>query len=94
MLGLVVPVVAELIAVLDYELGSGHDWEKRERPKADPYKDFQHLITPLLREDQVTETLYATKSYERNLGSGSSLLLEYPNRLEIPPERRPPSLFG
>lgn len=29
-LGLVVPVVAELIAVLDYELGSGHDWERKK----------------------------------------------------------------
>ena len=29
-LGLVVPVVAELIAVLDYELGSGHDWEGKK----------------------------------------------------------------
>ena len=30
-LGLVVPVVAELIAVLDYELGSGHDWERKKK---------------------------------------------------------------
>ena len=29
-LGLVVPVVAELIAVLDYELGSGHDWKRKK----------------------------------------------------------------
>jgi len=29
-LGLVGPVVAELIAILDYELGSGHDWERKK----------------------------------------------------------------
>lgn len=30
-LGLVVPVVSELVSVLDYELGSRHDWNRKKQ---------------------------------------------------------------
>jgi hypothetical protein len=30
-LGLVVPVVSKLVAVLDYELGSRHDWNRKKQ---------------------------------------------------------------